>query len=321
MFMNKRKKSRKLEFLEAILGRIRSNHSMVPVIKEQLRREQSGHKGELTLDSYLHYLPYHDYYIIKGLRLANDRHTHFQIDTLLLSPTHIPIIEAKNLAGTIEVDENRNQMIQNGEIGYENPMLQAQFQLGELHRWLARHSFPIADLEYLVAMTNQSCVLKTLAGSEAEYRVCRGRSVIPRLNQFSAKHQQVFYSQADLQYMSQFLLNHHVEPTFDIEKMYKIKRSEIPSGVHCPCCGTLGMKYHGGSWHCHRCGCKSKDAHLKALKDYYLIYGPEFTNKQFREFLGLESMNIASKLLVKLKLPNKGAKKNRVYILSLELII
>lgn len=318
MYMNKRKRSRKLEFLEAVLCRIRSNHPKIPVIQEQLRREKSGHQGELILDSFLHYLPYQDYYIIKGLRLANERHTHFQIDTLLLTPTHIPIIEAKNLAGTIEVDENRAQMIQNGEIGYENPMLQAQFQLGELHRWLARFGLPIASFEYLVAMTNLNCIIKTAPGSEAEFRVCRGRSVIPRLNQFSAKYQQVIYSHTDLQYISKVLLEHHVEPTFDIEKMYKIKRSEIFYKVHCPCCGQLGMKYQGGSWHCMRCSFKSKDAHLKALKDYYLIFGPEITNKQFREFLGLESIYVASKMLKKLGLPWSGTYKDRVYHLNID---
>lgn len=321
MDMNTRKRPRKLEFNEALLGRLYSNHPKIPAIKASIGIAESGHYGELTLDSYLNYLPEKNYYIIKGIRLATDRNTHFQIDCLLIHPTHLLIIEAKNHSGTIELNENSDQMIQNGDTAYENPMLQAQFQLNELHHWLKRYKFPYQHLEYLVSMTNKNCVLKVEPGSEAHFRVCRGRRLIFQLNGFTFKYKEVIYTPEIIRKMCKLLLKNHVKPSYFFEKIYKISRSEILPGVHCPNCLHLGMKYRRGSWHCPSCGCKSKDAHLKALKDYYLLFGPYITNQQFREFLGLDSMNIASKLLIKLNLPYTGAKKNRVYVLPYEIKI
>lgn len=319
MIMNIRKRPRRLEFIEAGLGRIRPNHPAVPIMEADRGKYEAGLYGEKILDSYLEYLPDKDYYIFQGLRLANEKNIHFQIDSLIISPTHLPIIESKNLAGNIEIDENNDQLIQNGEIVYENPMIQAQFQLSELRKWLKRHHFPYQNLEYLVGMMNKNCLLKTKPGSEAQYRVCRGRRVVYRLKEFAARYKVVVYSPEVIKKLCKLLIKKNIEPSFDIEKIYKISKSELRPGVHCPSCKCIAMEYRVGSWHCQKCGCKSKNAHLKALKDYYLLFGPEITNHQFREFLLLDSISIASKMLKKLNFPYTGTYKNRVYRLSFDI--
>ncbi|MGJ7919543.1 nuclease-related domain-containing protein [Neobacillus sp. LXY-4] len=316
--MLKRLRPRKLEFNEALLSRICANHPKIPVIEADSRKREAGYYGEVILDSYLNYLPEKDYFIFQGIRLANDRGTHFQIDCLILHSTHIPFIESKNLSGSVEIDEHRDQLIQNEDIVFENPMLQAQFQYGELRNWLRRHKFPCRNLEYLVGMMNKNCLLKVEPGSEAAFRVCRGRRVIYRLTGFREKYREVVYPPDVLRKLCKLLIKSHVEPSYDLQKCYGISRPEILPGVHCPPCGRLGMKYRGGSWHCDGCGCKSKDAHLKALKDYYLLFGPEITNQQFREFLQIDSSDIANKMLRKLKLAYSGVNRHRVYLLSLE---
>lgn len=313
--MNERQWPIKIEFNQACLRRIYPGHPKTPLIEADIGRTEAGYYGEIILDSYLHYLPEKNYYIFKGLRLPTSRGTYFQIDSLILSPTHIPIIEAKNLSGTLEVDENCDQLIQNGEIGYENPMLQAEYQLRELQQWLIRNKFPCKNLEFLVGMMHKNCILKIIPGSEAQFRVCRGRRVIDRLNFFSTKYQDLIYPPEILRKMCKLLLKSHLQPSYDIEKCFKIPRSELLPGVHCPFCWFLGMVYRSGSWHCPRCKGVSKGAHILALKDYFLLHGPEITNRQFREFLqlGHNTVNIASKMLNNLELPHTSAKKNRVY--------
>lgn len=319
MFMNERQRPLKFEFNQAILRRIHPNHPKTGLIEADIGRVESGYYGEITLDSYLRYLPDKNYYIFKGLRLPTVRGTHFQIDSLILTPTHIPIVEAKNLSGTIEVDENCDQLIQNGEKGYENPMVQAEYQLRELRQWLRQKKFPCKNLEYLVGMMNKNCILKIEPASEAQFRMCRGRRVIDRLQYFKAKYQDIIYPPDILQKMCKHLLKSHVEPSYDIEKCYKISRTELLPGVYCPFCHFLGMVYRSGTWHCPRCKGVSKDAYLPALKDYFLLHGPEITNRQFREFLRLDSINIASKRLNNLDLPFSGTFKDRVYKLSFDL--
>lgn len=130
------------------------------------------------------------------------------------------------------------------------------------------------------------------------------------------KYKEVRLDHDTIRKLSRLLVKKHTEPSYDIEKTYRIPRSDLLSGVHCPSCSQLGMKYKRGSWHCGKCGCKSREAHLAALRDYYLLFGPTITNAQFREFLQLDSVYVASKMLKKLKLPYTGANKNRVYQLS-----
>lgn len=318
MIVKKRTKPRKIYFNEAILRRIPANHPKIPIIVADIGNKEAGHKGEESLDFYLGYLPEKDYYIFQGLRLPNGK-SHFQIDSLIMGPTYLLTTEAKNMKGELEFDEKNDQLIQkteNKQKGYDDPLLQAQFQVRQLKEFLRKHQFPAIPVEYLVMMSNSSAVLKTAPDSEARYRVCRGRRLVYRIEEFTNRYQEEKLNREQLRKLCSLLLKYDTEPSYDIKKSYGISRSEILTGVHCPTCGFLGMTYSRGSWLCPKCGEKSKDAHLQALKDYYLLFGPTITNQQFREFLHLPSVNIASKILTKLNLPYSGKKRHRVYQLS-----
>jgi hypothetical protein len=55
------------------------------------------------------------------------------------------------------------------------------------------------------------------------------------------------------------------------------------------------------------------DAHLQAIEDCFLLYGPEATNADFREFLHLPSQRKTAYLVEKLHLPTSGTKKGMIY--------
>ncbi|WP_144061515.1 hypothetical protein [Bacillus sp. 1NLA3E] len=182
---------------------------------------------------------------------------------------------------------------------------------------MKKHQFPDMPLEHLVVMINQNCILKFDGYTIAEqFRVCRGRQVLPRIDTISNQHGPDVLNPAMIRKLSRLLIKNDTEPSFDIEKIYKISRAGLRNGVFCPDCKCLGMSYHHGSWFCPRCKCQSRDAHLPALRDYFLLWGPEITNRQFRDFLCIDSVHKASKMLKKLNLPSIGTKKQRVYQLS-----
>ena len=318
LILKKRTTPRKIFFNNAVLGRIRTDHPKISLIEEDNRRIEAGYYGEQRLDFFLDYLPDKNYHIINDLRLSNGK-SHYQIDSLIITPTYILDADSKNMNGELEVDDDSEQLIQtyeNKQKSYDNPLLQGQFHLRQLKEFLAQHKIPEIPLENLIMMSNQNCMIKTKPGSNARYRICRGRRLIFRIEEFSKKYQKVIFSPEMIRKLCKLLLKNHIEPIFDIEKIYKIPKSELLPGVRCPDCLFLGMTYHHGSWCCPKCNCKSRDAHLKALQDYYLLYGPEITNQQLREFLRLDSIYIASKMLNKLNLPHTSANKNRVYLLS-----
>jgi hypothetical protein len=320
LIMKTRSKPSKLYFNDAILSRLPGNHPKIPIIEEDNNIKFAGHKGEERLDFFLNYLPDKDYFILQGLRLSNGK-SHFQIDCLLLTPTYILVIEAKYMKGELKFDEEHDQLIQkydDRQYGYDDPLLQVKFQVRQLLDFLRQHRFPAVPVEYLVMMSNSNAILITDQDSEARYRVCRGRRLVYKIEELTKKYQNVKLNDETILKLTQLLLEKHIEPSYDIEKIYKIPRNDLLTGVHCPSCCYLPMTYARGTWLCPKCKLKSRNAYIKALQDYYLVYAPTISNQQFREFFHVSSINAAYKMLQPLNLPVTGAKKKRIYHLSLE---
>ena len=97
---------------------------------------------------------------------------------------------------------------------------------------------------------------------------------------------------------------------------YKIDVSTLRRGVHCENCGQLGMKKLRMTWYCQSCQYQSKDAHIRALRDYYMLVGETISNRECRELLNIESQYVAKRLLQKLNLSSTGSDRNRKYDLS-----
>ncbi|MFX3619486.1 MAG: hypothetical protein ACE3JK_18495 [Sporolactobacillus sp.] len=92
--------------------------------------------------------------------------------------------------------------------------------------------------------------------------------------------------------------------------------SDVLSGVQCPSCGHIPMTRSRRNWHCPVCGQASPKAHQPALHDYQLIYGPEINNRQFRDFLKLDSGSTARYLLQSMQLKSEGKTSQTKYFLN-----
>ncbi len=317
MIQKERTKPRKLYFFEALLRRFLADNPKITVIEPAKSRVEAGYLGEQRIDYYLNFLPEKDYYIFHDLHLFNGKF-HFQIDTLIITSTYILVIEIKNMNGELDFHENSGQLIQkkdNIQNGYDDPLLQAEFQVRQLKELLLKNHFPELPFEYLVMIANPNFILNLTKSSKAQNRVCRGHLLVKRIEALTKKYQLEKLTPEKIRKMSKCLLKNHTEPSITIEN-YHISRGEIQTGVHCPDLCVLGMTYNRGKWTCPKCGYISKDAHLFALQDYFLLFGPSITNLQFREFLHLSSDDIANKMLRKLNLPYTGKNKQRIYQLS-----
>jgi hypothetical protein len=76
------------------------------------------------------------------------------------------------------------------------------------------------------------------------------------------------------------------------------------------------MAYHQNRWLCAKCQTQSKDAHLNAIDDYFLLIKPSFNNREIREFLGLPTPRSTTHLLSQVNLSYSGSNKGRVYYQS-----
>ena len=302
---------------ETLLKRIHLSHPKRPIIAEDLRKYQSGYRGEQALDYYLKFLPDDEYYIFQSLRLSF-KNLPFQMDFLLLTARFALIIESKTFKGTLRFDSQFDQLIQTYEETekvYENPISQAKRQQLLLAKWLKETVSFSLPIDFLVVMTNPNAILQTDHGNyEVLKKVCKPHKLIDKITSIKKQHSQSpILDQKMLKKLGKLLLKHHTPLNINILDIYKISKKEIVTGVICPQCGCFPMQYKLRTWACPVCKITSKDAHLNAVYDYFLLINHAITNAELRNFLHLPSRNAAQKILIKLNLTTTGQTKGKIY--------
>ena len=301
--------------LEAIVRRFPPDDFKKAEFEKKLYRKRAGYKGEKTLDYFLGQIDHSEMVILHDLRIPINS-THFQIDTLIITPYFILIIDSKNYAGTLIFLPEFNQLIRiQNEIEevFPDPILQTKIQASQLKAFLKKFRITPPPTEYLVAISNTQALIKNPTNDkEVSYRVFRSSNVAFKIPPIYKKHPQSLLSKNDMKKIARLLIKAH-EPLVPDPKSMNLPFDKMVKGVQCPSCEVLGMDYHQGKWTCKSCGQKSPDAHIQALRDYFLIYGPSITNKQFRDYLKLNSSSTAKRLLSSMDLVFSGTNKGRTY--------
>jgi hypothetical protein len=88
---------------------------------------------------------------------------------------------------------------------------------------------------------------------------------------------------------------------------------DMIQGVQCPQCNKFHMDRMHGTWICKHCGHISKEAHIPAIKDFFLLHGFQISNKQLRSFLLINSVYTGNRILQALELLTAGSTKDRIY--------
>ena len=88
--------------LAAHKRRLPQNHPKYQKIVNDWALYNSGYRGELALDYYLHRFNRSENFLLHSLRLQHKQN--FQIDTVILHPNFILLIEVKNLSGKVNFD-------------------------------------------------------------------------------------------------------------------------------------------------------------------------------------------------------------------------
>lgn len=315
MIVKKRIFPFRIKLNDAILRRLPVNHpKQADVIKDNLKA-WAGHRGEEALDYYTSLLHEEKFHIFQGLRLESGQ-THFQMDSLLLSPSLALIIDAKNMAGTLTFNSTFNQMERtfNDKTDiYEDPILQVKRHRLLLLKWLKDHQFPQIPIEYLVFSSNPSTALRNPYNDPEVYqRVCPPGKIIFKIEEFLSKYKKEVLTIKEQKKLSKLLLKSDA-PAGSHLHQFKILPSDYLTGVQCPTCSRYAMERYGGTWNCTYCGATAKDAHHQAIKDYFLLINDTITNKQFREYLHIQSPKLATKLLANMNLKSHGKTRRSCY--------
>lgn len=291
-------------------------HPIRPQVERYLSSLLRGYKGEKAMTYYLDFLPNKDFYIFHNLRLPSGKY-HFQLDYLILTKQYALILECKNFYGTLIFDEAFKQLIRvvnDQEECFQDPISQAKWHKKQLHAWLQSHGFPPIPIDYLVVIGDPSTIIKALPNSpETKRHVVHSQVFLERMEELVGGYKKEVFEDKVVRKLSKQLLKSHTPNDINLFRKYGIRTLELFTGVQCPECGKIPMKRGHGSWVCPSCHKKDKDAHLLALRDYFLLIDSSITNRQFRDFAGGCSKDTASRLLTRAQLPFSGENKSRIY--------
>ncbi len=302
----------------AILRRVLKNHPIRPTVERDLRSWLKGYYGEKECSYYLSLLPEDRYYIFHGLRLIDKKA--FQIDLVILSPRFILMAEVKNLSKKLIFHKETNHVTKefnNEEEGISNPILQVKRQKLQFVNWLRKMQMLGLPIEKVAIISKSTTKVETSPDNQEIFNeLIYAESLLDKLDELELKYQKPVFSKRKTIQLVDLLLAHHQTPIPDILQTYKLSKDDIKTGVLCPICQIVTMDYYSVNWHCLNCQLTSKTSHFPTVDDYFLLFGPTITRKQFAEFTHIDSTFVAGKQLRALNLPSTGSKRGTTYTLS-----
>ena len=296
--------------------RLPADHPKRTDVEEALGIRKAGEYGEKSITFHLGYLEgYH--LILHDLRLY-DGIAYFQIDTLILFPTYVLLLEVKNRSGRIILDRQSHQMTRIKEDGTRegdvDPVEQVERQSRLLGQWLMKHFSIKMPIHHLVVMSHTKCTLEFQNCEPAIHeKVIRGSSLFDSIQRVGAEYRGRSWSKGSLLKVGKALREAHVEPKVDVVERFRLKRRDFLNGVRCLECGFYYMRRKGRAWVCLYCKHRSIDAHEQALKEYAYLISPWISNEEARFFLRIDSRHVVKRLLKKYSLEVIGTGRSVRY--------
>lgn len=280
-----------LQTVDACISRLPHGHPKLNVLRQNAARLQKGYNGERKLDYYLKSLD--RYFSILSDVTLSIYDKQFQMDSLIVTATAIYIIEVKSLDGTVTFHTGLKQLTQStGEklVGMKYPITQAESTLFHLLRWLQNQNLSGLPIYYFITIAERSTIIHVNGDENSIVKAVSYADEIPdRLMNMSSKLAESKVENNPLKNkIVQTVLQNCEELKIETLEKVGLNINDILPGVHCPACNKLGMSRSRYGWYCPFCKNFSRSAHIKALRDFALIFGYEITNRQCREFLGIK---------------------------------
>ncbi|MCR2821491.1 nuclease-related domain-containing protein [Lederbergia panacisoli] len=304
-----------LQGLEATRSRLPDGHVLYPTILSKIASAKAGIAGEdKVADVLLRNSFSIDHRIFHDLSLTTS--TQFQMDTLFLSRLFAIILEVKNISGILEFRENPPQLIRiktDGTVdGFECPAAQVERNAILFKEFLSQVGIDIPVIGAVVLAYPKQIVKVAPKRTKVLFP-----SIVPQ-------HIKSLYhlpQKIDVQTLdsltSQLLDSHQPYIPNPICETYGIPRNDIKKGVQCKICGWIGMQKIIRSWHCPSCKNYDHLAHRNAIKEWLLLFGRRISNRDCRDFLKINDMKTATRILQTTDLYSEGTFRNRTYSMDL----
>lgn len=311
MILKKRGNNKHLEGLHALQKRLPENHPIMETVIKKIAILSAGVRGEAKLETIFEtYSFLEELYILHDLSFYSTGHA--QVDCLVITPNFALILEVKNIAGELSFLVGTGQIsriLENGQVDYfESPMVQLDRNSDLLMDWfrMAGFDLPILGAVILPNATQKVNVklndYPVLFPGEVPSFIKRSIKKIPKNEPSQAK-----------EIAEKLLKEHKAFNPFPICSRWNVNASCLKKGVLCPKCTAGEVIRHSRKWVCQACHHKDADAHRQAIQEWFMLVGGELTNKKCRDFLQIESHQLASRLLGSMNLKIEGYGKSTRY--------
>ena len=305
--------------LKSLLKRMPHSELKIEDIQNSLRKYESGYRGEQSMDYFYRYLPQNNLYFLHGIRISHQDYF-FQMDTLIITPNFLLIIESKNIAGHLYFESSYDGMIRtlnNQREAFDNPVEQVKRQSFHLMSLLHKLKIETLPIESLVVMTNPKAITEFSPNyKEARTKVIRNSGLMSKFEELSNKNTKEILQPSEIKRLIKYLIKQHTPEEPDVCNKFQIDKSDLLRGVFCPSCETEILQRVKRSWYCFTCKSYYNKAHMAALIDYALLISNTISNKSCKQFLNLSTNDQAYYLLQSLNLPFTGNRKSRIYHLD-----
>ncbi|TFB22947.1 NERD domain-containing protein [Filobacillus milosensis] len=309
----------KLWRLEALSRRCIETHSSLSDIEEKLRVVSIGDRGERSMDYYVNLVDDETLQCFYDLRLPW-RSYYFQMDTVLLRPQFILIVEVKNISGDLYFNKDTKQMIRvlkDVSESFPNPLLQVSHHKFQLENYLQLHGFLDVPIYSLVVSASRNGILRIDANDTFHLG-----KVVP-IQEFIFKYQNLCRTVTDrvlsceeMVRMKDLFLRDHTPNNEDLMKKFGLVYEDLKKGVRCKGCGYLPVDRKWGTWYCLRCDKGDRNAHIGGLRDYSLLVNETISNSEAQDFLAVKNREVIKQIFKNLQLPRTGVGKGTRYNLS-----
>lgn len=302
--------------LEKLIIRLPNNHPKYEYINKKYHQLQAGFAGELYVDRLLHEISYpQGIRVLKDVSLEVNPHFQIQIDTLIISPNQIFLLEIKNYAGTVHFDELSGKTT---KISYQGDVDKYDCIIHQLDRttfgfqtWLQKQGISTSILPILVMANSQTDIPVFPETVSLKYAKQLPRFIRGLLSEEKQSLQSQFASIAHTIESKQIKWPH-----IPACQRYEISPSELKKGVLCSTCHVPMARYRGHSWFCQVCRKKDPSALGKSIEDWFLLIDSTISNKQLRAFLKLKSSSAASVIFHGFKMQRHGNTPHTFYTMG-----
>lgn len=309
----------KLLGLRVLERRLLTSSREIDVIREHLRTAQAGVNGEKRLKGVFgkYTFPF-EHYIFHGLNLRSTGK--FQIDTLFLSHAGAVVLEMKNIGGRIRFSEELGQLIRTLDNGKEDAFECPSVQL-ERNRMLLGDWFHMRQ----IAMPIHGAVVfakpqQQFENTREHLRILFPLEVPGYLRSLGGSSENVDSTTLKKVVAELEAADREYNP-FPMCSTYHIDPRDIATGVMCDACGLFGMTRISRGWLCEICGRFDRHAHRQAIADWFMLFSGTLTNRVCREFLHINDINVAKRLLNGMNISFQGTNKGRAYWMDMQDIV